>query len=91
MTIEVCDPPHRLVVLWPQADGEPGRIDLDLREEGGRTVLRFVQLFPAEAAAADYAGGWHWYLDELDAVGTGGPAPADWDTFWAAAGPGYRT
>ncbi len=34
--------------------------------------------------------GWHWYLDKLDAEVSGRPGPADWETFWAEVGPGYR-
>ncbi|TFV52034.1 SRPBCC family protein [Blastococcus sp. TF02A_35] len=90
MTIEVCEPPHRLVVLWPQADGEPWRVDLELREAGDRTVLRFLQHFPPGTDVTDYAGGWHWYLDKFDSVVGGRAAPADWDAFWAEVGPGYR-
>ena len=39
----------------------------------GRTVLRFVQLFPAGADVTDMALGWHWYLDKLDAEISGRP------------------
>jgi uncharacterized protein YndB with AHSA1/START domain len=89
-TIVECDPPRRLVIEWVQQDTDAWRIDLDLWVEGGRTVLRFVQFFPAGADVADFAGGWHWYLDKLDAELSSRPQPADWDSFWAEVGPGYR-
>ncbi|RBY97024.1 ATPase [Blastococcus sp. TF02-8] len=91
MQIVECSPPHRLVVQWVEEQEGSGvwRIDLDLSVEEGRTVLRFVQFFPAETTVTDYAGGWHWYLDKLDAVVTGGPAPAAWEQFWTEVGPGY--
>jgi uncharacterized protein YndB with AHSA1/START domain len=89
-TIIECDPPRRLVIEWVQQDTDAWRIDLDLWVEGGRTVLRFVQFFPAGADVADFAGGWHWYLDKLDAELSGRPQPTDWDSFWAEVGPGYR-
>ena len=89
-TILVCDPPRRLVIEWVQQDADAWRIDLDLTVEDGRTVLRFLQFFPAGADVADMAGGWHWYLDKLDAELTGRPQPTDWDSFWAEVGPGYR-
>ena len=41
----------------------------------GRTVLRFVQIFPAGADVTDMALGWHWYLDKLGAEIDGGTAP----------------
>jgi uncharacterized protein YndB with AHSA1/START domain len=90
MTILECDPPRRLVVEWEQEGAENWRVDLDLWAEGGGTVLRFVQLFPAGADVTDMALGWHWYLDMLDAEISGRPGPAEWDAFVAEVGPGYR-
>ncbi len=87
-TIAECDPPRRLVVEW--TGQEDWRVELDLTEEGGRTVLRFRQWFAAGTDVADFAGGWHWYLDKLDAEISGAPAPGDWAAFWAEVGPGYR-
>jgi uncharacterized protein YndB with AHSA1/START domain len=88
MTIIECDPPRRLVVEWLQA-AATWRVDLDLWTEAGQTVLRFTQVFPAETDVRDVAGGWHWYLDKFDAEVSGRPGPGEWDTFWAAVGPGY--
>ena len=90
-TIVECAPPRRLVVETGGPAQETWRIELDLAAEDGRTVLRFRQWFAAGTDVADYAGGWHWYLDKFDAEVSGGPAPADWETFWAQVGPGYRT
>ena len=88
-TILECDPPRRLVVEWAQPDSSAWRIDLDLWREDGRTVLRFVQVFPADADVTDYAMGWHWYLDRFGAELGGSPAPEDWDAFVAEVGPAY--
>jgi len=89
MTIVECDPPRRLVIQWGQQDTEGWRVDLDLRTEGGRTVLRFVQVFPAGTDVVDFAMGWHWYLEKLDAEVSGRQAPADWESFVAEVGAGY--
>jgi uncharacterized protein YndB with AHSA1/START domain len=89
MTIVECDPPRRLVIQWVQQDTEGWRVDLDLRTEGGRTVLRFVQVFPAGADVVDIAMGWHWYLEKLGAEVSGRPAPADWESFLAEVAAGY--
>ena len=89
MTIVECDPPRRLVVEWVQEGTEGWRVDLTLTAEEGRTVLRFVQVFPAGADVVDFALGWHWYLDRFSAEVAGRPVPGDWDTFLAEAGPGY--
>jgi uncharacterized protein YndB with AHSA1/START domain len=88
MTFVECDPPRRLVVEW--VGQEHWLIEVDLAEEAGRTVLRFRQFFAAGTDVVDFAGGWHWYLDKLDAEVGGGPAPAEWETYWAEVGPGYR-
>ena len=84
-----CDPPRRLVVEWVQEESENWRVDLDLWAEDGRTVLRFVQFFPAGADVTDMALGWHWYLDKLGAEIDGGTAPTDWDAFVAVTGSAY--
>ena len=89
-TIVECDPPRRLVIEWPEASSQMERIDLDLASEGGRTMLRFVQYFPAATDVVDWALGWHWYLDKLSAEIDGGTAPTDWDAFVAEVGPRYR-
>jgi uncharacterized protein YndB with AHSA1/START domain len=87
--IAECDPPRRLVVQF-EGQGD-WRLEVDLLEEAGGTVLRFRQWFDAGTEVADYAGGWHWYLDKLDAEVSGRQGPAEWDRFWAEVGPGYRT
>ena len=85
--IAECDPPRRLVVEWTAQEG--WRVELALTVESGRTTLHFVQHFAAGTDVADFALGWHWYLDKLDAEVGGRPAPPDWDTFLADAGREY--
>ncbi|MGY1838782.1 MULTISPECIES: SRPBCC family protein [unclassified Modestobacter] len=87
MRIAECAPPHRLVVEWLTDEG--WRVELDLTTEDGRTILRFTQVFPAGTEVADFAMGWHWYLDKLAAEVGGSPAPGGWDTFLAEHGPAY--
>ena len=77
--IAECDPPRRLVVEW--VGQEDWSVELDLWAEEGRTVLRFCQVFAADADVADFAAGWHWYLDKFDAEVGGRPVPRDWDDF----------
>jgi activator of Hsp90 ATPase-like protein len=86
--IAECDPPRRLVVEW--VGQEDWSVELDLWAEEGRTVLRFCQVFAADADVADFAAGWHWYLDKFDAEVGGRPVPRDWDDFAVeVAGPVY--
>ena len=75
-TIVECTPPRRLVVDTA-GPGETWRPELDLAEEDGRTVLVFRQRFAAGTDVADFAGGWHWYLDKLDAE-VSDAGTADW-------------
>ncbi|WP_346620494.1 SRPBCC family protein [Blastococcus montanus] len=89
MTIRECDPPRRVVVEWTQQETEDWSVALDLWTEDGRTELRFTQVFPAGADVADFAMGWHWYLDKLDAEVSGRPVPGGWETFSAEVGPAY--
>jgi hypothetical protein len=72
-----------------QQDADAWRIDLDLWVEDGRTVLRFVQVFPAGADVTDFALGWHWYLEKFGAEVGDRPQPGDWDAFLAEVGPAY--
>jgi uncharacterized protein YndB with AHSA1/START domain len=86
--IAQCDPPRRLVVEWVGQDD--WSVELDLWAEEGRTVLRFRQVFAADADVADFAAGWHWYLDKFAAEVGGRPVPRDWNDFAAeVAGPVY--
>jgi uncharacterized protein YndB with AHSA1/START domain len=88
MRVVECDPPRRLVVSWVGQDD--WSVELDLWREDGRTVLRFRQVFAADADVADFAAGWHWYLDKFDAEVGGRPVPREWDAFAAeVAGPVY--
>jgi len=82
-----CDAPRRLVLLWENE--QAWRLELDLAEEQGATVLVFTQVFPAGTDAGDYVLGWHWYLDQFDAEVTGGAPPPEWDAFLAATAPAY--
>src|SRR3712207_7936193 len=85
MTVVGCNPPRRLVVSWVGQDD--WTVELDRRSENGRTVLRFRQVFAADADVADFAAGWHWYLDKFDAEVGGRPAPPGRGGF-APRGPG---
>ena len=87
LRIVECEPPRRLVVQWLDEMG--WRVAVDLTEDGGTTTLVFTHGLNGDIGTTDVASGWHCYLDLLDAVLTGGEVPADWDSFYAAVGPGY--
>ena len=86
MRVVACAAPVRLVVEW----GSGWRVDLDLAQDGEGSVLTFTQLFAPGTDVVDFALGWHWYLDKLDAEVTGGPPVGPWADFLAATGPAYE-
>ncbi|MGY1822375.1 SRPBCC family protein [Geodermatophilus sp. SYSU D00079] len=83
-----CDPPRRLVVEWT-AEELGWRLELDLSSDGDTTTLVFSQALAPGMAAGDVLGGWHWYLDRLDAEVAGTAGPGEWEPFWAEVGPLY--
>jgi uncharacterized protein YndB with AHSA1/START domain len=56
------EPPHKLEWEW---GGE--RFSFDLEADEDATVLTFVHVFGPRDHAADYASGWHFHLDRLNA------------------------
>ena len=87
MGIVECDPPRRLVVEW--VGQEDWRLEVDLSGEHDRTVLRFRQSFAPGTQVAEFAAGWHWYLDRFDAAVRGSAEPPAWEDFLARSGPVY--
>ena len=83
MTIDACDPPHRLAVTAGTADG-PWPLEVTLAAEGGGTVLRFVHHLAEPYDATDLGPGWHFYLDRLGAVVLGGPVPDRFEDYHPA-------
>lgn len=91
-TIEVCDPPHRLVVSTVDADGNTWRMRLDLTEADGTTTLVFGQQMTDPDVAASVGPGWDYYLDRLVAAEAGQDvASIDFDDYYPALSDHYRT
>lgn len=86
--IVACEPPHRLAVEITEESGPPWELTVVLTPAGTGTVLEFDHLLPATFSPADAGPGWHWYLDRLRAVLSGGPMP-DWEATLAATAPLY--
>lgn len=86
--IVVCEPPHRLAVEITEEAGDPWELTVALIPAGTGTVLEFEQVLPDGFSPADAGPGWHWYLDRLAAVLSGGPMP-DWEETLAATAPLY--
>lgn len=88
--ITACDAPTRLALSIGDSDaGTPWEVAVDLSATAaGGTVLVFRQVLPEGLSPADAGPGWHWYLDRLGAVLSGGPMP-DWETTLAGTRPHY--
>ncbi len=91
VTIDVCEPPHRLAVTT-SGGGARWPLDLALTERpGGGTSLRFVHRLTADDDVPSTGVGWHYYLDRLDAVVEGRPPTEAWDDYFPALTTHYAT
>ena len=74
----VFEPPRVLEFSWG-----PDRLRIELRPDGDRTTLRFVDILEERGKAARDGAGWHQCLDALaDCVaGTSAPRPGE-STNW---------
>lgn len=79
-TIEVCEPPHRLVVVLPSGPSA-WRLDLTVEADGDGSALVLVQRLDGSVPREDLAAGWTWYLERLAAAQSGAPMPP-----WEPAG-----
>lgn len=83
MTIDACEPPHRLAVTAGTADG-PWPLVVTLAADGDGTVLRFVHHLAEPYDASSLGPGWHYYLDRLAAVVQDQPVPDRFDDYHPA-------
>lgn len=92
MEIRECDPPHRLAVTARSGD-EGWRLELDLVERGGLTVLTFTQPGIDPASVDSVGPGWEYYLDRLVAAEAGDdPGELDFGRdYYPAMAEHYRT
>ncbi len=72
--IEVCEPPHRLVVSTNDQAGQ-WRLELVLRQDGETTELSFLQHDLDPSMAGEVGPGWEYYLDMLVAARAGTTRP----------------
>jgi uncharacterized protein YndB with AHSA1/START domain len=78
------EPPRALAWEW---GGE--RFSFELQPDGDGTVLTFVHVFAERARGADYASGWHFHLDRLEAHVAGRRVPEDEPARLMALNEGY--
>lgn len=77
-----CESPSKLAVVLPSPDG-PWPLSVTLSESGGITTLVFVHQLAEPYDASSIGPGWHYYLDRLAAVISGGAMPEadDWPLY----------
>ncbi|RYP88296.1 SRPBCC family protein [Nocardioides guangzhouensis] len=89
-SIDVCDPPRRLVVRTQGGDGSQWQLELDLVEADGVTTLTFGQVMSDPEAASQIGPGWDYYLDRLVASETGGDVGSvDFDDYYPSQSAHY--
>jgi hypothetical protein len=77
-----CEPPRHLAVSVVDDYGS-WRLEADLAEADGVTVLTFTHHLDSEADAGSVGPGWEWYLDQLVASRSGDPQPS-FDDYYPA-------
>jgi uncharacterized protein YndB with AHSA1/START domain len=87
--VEVCEPPHRLLVLTKDAD-EPvqGAIEATLTADGEQTILVIEEPVPADLLA-EYGAGIQVHVEDL-AAHIAGREPCDAKARWDELISGYR-
>ncbi|WP_040836481.1 SRPBCC family protein [Nocardia brevicatena] len=81
-TIDICEPPRRLVIRTIDDHGS-WHLEAVLSERDGTTELVFTHHLDSEANIAEVGPGWEYYLDALGASRTGAPRP-DFDDYFPA-------
>jgi len=88
--IDVCEPPHRLVLRTHSA-GLSWHLELDLAEADSVTTLTFAQVMSDPEIAENVGPGWEFYLDRLVAAETGGDVAAIvFEDYYPAQADHYR-
>ena len=80
--IEVCEPPHHLVVVTKSGFGEK-RLELSLAQTGETTQLTFVHHLSDHKLVGEFGPGWEYYFDNLVAAREGTPLPT-FDDYYPA-------
>jgi uncharacterized protein YndB with AHSA1/START domain len=88
--VEICDPPHRLVVVNRQTDAtEETVVEAVLTPEGDRTRLVVEERGLPLERLPEHGAGWQVHLEDLGAVVAGGER-CDIGARWRELVPSYR-
>jgi len=87
--IDVCDPPHRLLVTLDPGSDEESTVEAVLTAEGDRTRLVVEDRGLPMPELAAHGAGWQVHVEDLAAHLTGVDA-AGWRERWIALTPDYE-
>jgi Activator of Hsp90 ATPase homolog 1-like protein len=91
--VEVCEPPHRLVLTMWEEEGDEGIVTVELVADGDHTILEIERSgMPLDSAWA-YGAGWQSHLEDLAAHLTGqehSPWSSESWPRWDELAPSYR-
>lgn len=88
VTIDACEPPHRLAVTVASADG-PWPLEITLTARDDVTELVFVHHLTKPYDASSIGPGWQYYLDRLAAHISDEHLPQDFGEYHPALADSY--
>jgi uncharacterized protein YndB with AHSA1/START domain len=87
--VDVCEPPHRLLLTMSPGQDDETVIEALLSAEGGGTRLVIEERGLPIAALASHGAGWQAHIEDLAAL-ISSHEPADWRSRWTELTPSYR-
>ena len=88
-TVDVCEPPRRLLVTTTQDGGTVTTIEAQLSADGERTRLIIEERGTLISELAAHGAGWQAHIEDLVAYLDGRPT-SDWETRWHELSPVYE-
>ena len=86
--VDVCEPPHRLLLTMDPGTPDETVIEADLRTDGAHTQLVIEERGIPVLELAAHGAGWQAHVEDLSAY-LGGRTRTDWRTRWAELTPAY--
>ncbi len=86
--VEVCEPPHRLLVTLAPDSGDETVVEATLTPAGDQTHLVIEERGLPIGVLPGHAAGWQTHIEDLAAV-LEGREPSDWRTRWQELMPQY--
>ena len=87
--VDVCDPPHRLLLTMEPGAPDEGQIEAWLTAEGDGTRLVVEERGFGPGEAPDHAAGWQAHIEDLRAH-LEGRERVPWHDRWVALRPAYE-